>query len=121
MTKVCFQALPMPQFTTLQKRVFPIYFRLQVGLVALTAATHPPMSLISLVDCWQDYVPLAVALGVSTLNVLVYGPKTQEVMVERIHQGEQFLGFFACPLSGSRPTLKTPSIGAYRGLVNRIS
>ena len=87
MTKICFQALPMAQFTTLQKRVFPVYFQLQVGLVALTAVTHPPMSVVSLIDWWGDYVPLAVALGISTLNMLVYGPKTQEVMIERIHQG----------------------------------
>ena len=78
----------MPQFTTLQKRVFPLYFKLQSGLIALVAVTHPPMSLVSLIDCWWDYVPITVAFGVSALNLVVYGPRTQEVMIERIHQGE---------------------------------
>lgn len=89
MTKVCFQVLPMPQFTTLQKKIFPLYFKLQTGLVALVVVTHPPMSLASLINGWWDYVPLAVALGVSTLNLVVYGPRTQEVMIERIHQGKE--------------------------------
>lgn len=89
MTKICFQALPMPQFTTLQKRVFPIYFKLQTGLSVLVAITHPPMSLRSMSKSRQDYVPLAVALGVSMLNLVVYGPRTQRVMVERTHQGKQ--------------------------------
>lgn len=88
MTKICFQALPMPQFTTLQKKVFPIYFKLQVGLLALTAATHPPLSLLSLSKHWWEYVPLAVALGVSGLNLVVYGPRTEKVMIERVHQGQ---------------------------------
>ena len=94
MTKVCFQALPMPQFTTLQKRVFPLYFKLQTGLIVLVAVTHPPMSLVSLINCWWDYVPIGVALGVSALNLVVYGPRTQEVMIERIHQGEIYPNFF---------------------------
>lgn len=84
----------MAQFTTLQKRVFPVYFRLQLGLVALTALTHPPMSLVSMVHWWGDYVPLTLAFGTSALNMLKYGPRTQEVMVERAHQGERyFFGF----------------------------
>lgn len=90
MTKVCFQALPMPQFTTLQKRVFPLYFKLQTGLTVLVAVTHPPMSLVSLMNCWWDYVPLVVGLGVSALNLVFWGPRTQEVMIERIHQGERY-------------------------------
>lgn len=88
MTGISFQALPMAQFTTLQKKVFPAYFRLQVGLVVLTALTHPPRSLVSLRGSWGDYIPIAIALGTSALNLLVYGPRTQDVMVERIHQGE---------------------------------
>lgn len=97
MTKICFRALPMPQFTNLQKRVFPAYFKIQVGLVALTVVTHPPMSVVSLLHWWGDYVPLTVALGISALNMLVYGPKTQEVMVERIHQGEHCVLFSLWP------------------------
>ncbi|KAL2050415.1 hypothetical protein ABVK25_009249 [Lepraria finkii] len=47
MTKICYDALPMPAFTTLQKRVFPVYFRLQSLLFLLTAATHPPYGPVS--------------------------------------------------------------------------
>ena len=88
MTKVCFQALPMAQFTTLQKKVFPLYFKIQVGLLAAVAFTHPPMSLLSLSNRGRDIAPLAVALGVSTLNLIVYGPRTEKIMVERSHQGK---------------------------------
>ena len=88
MTKVCFQALPMAQFTALQRKVFPLYFKLQVGLLTVVALTYPPMSLVSLSRCWQDYALLAIALGVSTLNLRVYGPRTEAIMIERSHQGK---------------------------------
>ena len=87
MTKVCFQALPMAQFTTLQKKVFPLYFKIQVGLLAAVAFTYPPASLLSLTKCRRDIAPLAIALAVSTLNLIVYGPLTEKIMVERSHQG----------------------------------
>ena len=107
MTKICFHALPMPQFTTLQKRVFPAYFKIQVGLAALTVVTHPPMSVVSLLHWWGDYVPLAVAFGISALNMLVYGPRTQAVMIERIHQGGHCFLFslWPCKMHASRRAL----------------
>ena len=98
MTKVCFQALPMAQFTTLQKKVFPLYFKLQVGLLSAVILTHPRMSLVSLSGRWQDFVPLGTALAVSVLNLTVYGPRSEAVMVERSHQGKctpQRLGIHA--------------------------
>ena len=89
MTKVCFQALNMAQFTTLQKKVFPLYFKLQVGLLAAVILTHPRMSLVSLSRRWQDLAPLGIASAVSLLNLRVYGPGTERMMVERSHQGER--------------------------------
>ena len=88
MTKVCFQVLPMAQFRTLQKKVFPLYFKIQVGLLTAVAFTHPPMSLVSLGERRQDLAHLAIALGVSTLNLWVYGPRTEKLMTEVNHQGE---------------------------------
>ena len=88
MTKLCFRHLPRPQFTNLNKRVFPVYFSLQLGLVLLTAATYPPQSLLSLVrqGHWNEYVPLALNLIMATLNASVYGPRTLKLMIERAHQ-----------------------------------
>ena len=88
MTKVCFQALPMAQFRTLQKKVFPLYFKIQVGLLTAVAFTHPPMSLVSLSERPQDLAHLAIALGVSVLNIWVYGPRTEKMMTEWTHQGQ---------------------------------
>lgn len=88
MTKLCFRHLPRPQFTNLNKRVFPVYFSLQLGLVLLTAATYPPQSLLSLVrqGHWSEYVPLALNVLMAGLNAGVYGPRTLKLMVERAHQ-----------------------------------
>ena len=87
MTKVCYNALPMSAFTTLQKRVFPVYFRLQSLLLLLTAVTHPPYGPVSLVTSLGDLLPMVVAGGMAVLNLGVYGPRTQRAMMDRIHQG----------------------------------
>ncbi|EON66740.1 hypothetical protein W97_05986 [Coniosporium apollinis CBS 100218] len=86
-TGICYRALPLPQFTTLQKRIFPAYFQASVILVGLTAFTHPPRGLSSLVHHGYDVVPLAIALVMNVLNWVVYGPRTTQAMVERTHQG----------------------------------
>ena len=87
MTKICYNALTMSAFTTLQKRVFPAYFRLQSLLLLLTAVTHPPHGTLSLVGSPGDLIPLAFGGVMAALNLMIYGPRTQEMMVERIHQG----------------------------------
>ncbi|KAJ5104402.1 hypothetical protein NUU61_001749 [Penicillium alfredii] len=82
-TKICFQALPMREFIALQKRLFPAYFGCQVGLTALTAATHPPYSIVSLVkDPWSA-APLAVILITGSLNWWVFGPRTTTASLVR--------------------------------------
>lgn len=91
MTKVCFNALPRPAFTTLQKRVFPLYFRGQTLLLLLTAATIPPAGPFSLVTNRENWIPFVIALVPAGLNLLIYGPKTQQFMIERIHQGRKYL------------------------------
>lgn len=86
-TKVCFLALPRSAFTSLQKRLFPIYFATQTVLVVLSALTFPPHGLSSLILQKGDWIPYAVAFGTSLLNLVVYGPRTRRAMVNCIHQG----------------------------------
>ena len=86
MTKVAYQALPRSAFTTLQKRVFPIYFQSQSILLLIVAATFPPHGPISIFQKRGDLIAFAIA-GVSTgFNLIVFGPRTQALMIERVHQ-----------------------------------
>ena len=87
MTKVCYMCLPRPQFSSLQKRIFPVYFGLQTALVAVTAITYPSGSLVALGQNKLDATVLSLTLGISVLNLLVFGPRTSQAMVERAHQG----------------------------------
>ena len=87
-TKVCFEALPRSAFTTLQKRLFPIYFRMQFAAIALTAITYPPRSLLSLLRGRWDLVPLPLAAATSLLNLTIYEPRARAAMIKRIHQGK---------------------------------
>lgn len=76
----------MREFLALQKRIFPAYFKCQVGLVILTAVTRPPRSILSL--AW-DTVPLAIVGVTGALNWFVFGPKTTTAaVVRRGMQGE---------------------------------
>ncbi|KAJ5675415.1 hypothetical protein N7462_008312 [Penicillium macrosclerotiorum] len=87
-TKICFQALPMREFIVLQKRIFPVYFGCQVGLTALTAATYPPYSLISLVKDPWGITSLAVVLVTGSLNWFVFGPRTTTTALEKSTNAE---------------------------------
>lgn len=80
----------MKEFILLQKQLFPIYFGAQVGLTALTAATHPPYSIFSLAkDPWSA-APLII-VGISgCLNWFIYGPRTTSAsLVRRAIQGKR--------------------------------
>ncbi|KAH6704746.1 hypothetical protein EV126DRAFT_196108 [Verticillium dahliae] len=85
-TKVCYQALPRSAFTTLQKHLFPIYFRVQSVLVLTTIITYPlgPRSLLS---SPEDLVPLSLAGITACVNFLVFGPQRLTKMICCIHQG----------------------------------
>ncbi|KAF2732604.1 hypothetical protein EJ04DRAFT_440775 [Polyplosphaeria fusca] len=85
-TTVAHQTLPRSAFTTLQKRLFPTYFRAQALLLIVTAATLPPYGPLSLVKKKKTWIPFAVATLTAGLNLLVYGPRTSAIMVQRIHQ-----------------------------------
>ncbi|KAL1648445.1 hypothetical protein SLS58_002200 [Diplodia intermedia] len=100
MTKISYAALPTSAFTTLQKRVFPVYFRLQALLLLVAALTYPPppttttttsssSSMLALLDApVADSGLLALAGATAVANWLKYGPATAEAMVARTHQGE---------------------------------
>jgi len=86
-TKIACQALPRSAFISLQKRVFPVYFQSQTLLVFLVAATFPSCGSMSFLEHWAEGLSLIVACVTAVLNLLVYGPKTQRLMIERVHQG----------------------------------
>jgi len=88
LTKIAFVALPRSAFTTLQKKIFPIYFRGQAALLFLTAVTIPPSGILSIVQHKADWVPFAIAGVTSVLNLVVYEPRTRKAMIDRVHQGE---------------------------------
>ncbi|KAI1125288.1 hypothetical protein F5Y10DRAFT_268221 [Nemania abortiva] len=85
-TKIAHISLPRSAFTTLQKRLFPIYFRGQSLLLLLTIATIPSQGPLTLIANKSAWIPFAIAGVTATLNLLVYGPLTRRIMIERIHQ-----------------------------------
>ncbi|KAF2631570.1 hypothetical protein BU25DRAFT_332863 [Macroventuria anomochaeta] len=86
MTKLAYKALPNSSFTTLQKRVFPVYFQGQTLLLGLIAFTLPPQGPKSVISSKSNWIPLTVAGGTAALNLFVYGPRSQRLMIERVHQ-----------------------------------
>lgn len=80
--KVAYQALPADSFTTLQKHVFPVYFRCQSVLLVLTAITFPH-GLLALARKKGDWIPFVIAGTTSLLNLMVYGPRTSRLMMRR--------------------------------------
>ncbi|KAK1708304.1 hypothetical protein BDP67DRAFT_443456 [Colletotrichum lupini] len=85
-TKICYLELPKSAFTTLQKRLFPIYFRCQALLLVLTVLTFPPHGPTSLFKVKSNWIPLMVAGATSLANLLVYGPRSRQAMIDRTHQ-----------------------------------
>ncbi|KAH8899902.1 hypothetical protein GQ53DRAFT_740909 [Thozetella sp. PMI_491] len=85
-TKIAFVALPTSAFHSLQKRLFPVYFRTQTALVLLTAITFPAHSLRSLIVNKADWIPFLIAGITAVLNLIIYGPRTAKVMIDRVHQ-----------------------------------
>lgn len=82
------RTLPRAQFSTLQQRIFPLYFTLQSTLPVLVALTYPspspltPSSIRGVLDPanrWTVLYPLATVLVSSLLNRFVLGPQTAKV------------------------------------------
>jgi hypothetical protein len=74
-------------FTTLQRRVFPIYFQSQSLLLLIVAATTPPYGPTSLTQNKMEWISFALGSVTAGFNLLVYGPRTKELMIKRVHQG----------------------------------
>ncbi|KAH7318109.1 hypothetical protein B0I35DRAFT_478646 [Stachybotrys elegans] len=97
LTKIAFQALPRPAFVSLQKRLFPVYFGVQSLLIALTAVTFP-LGPSALLHRRADWIPLVAAAVPAALNLIVYGPMTRRIMLQRAQpvpkpaEQEQLLG-----------------------------
>ncbi|KAK1988474.1 hypothetical protein LZ30DRAFT_745092 [Colletotrichum cereale] len=85
-TKICYNELPRCAFTTLQKHIFPVYFRCQAVLLVLTAITFPPYGPPSLIREKRDWVPMAIVGLTTVANLFIYGPKTRQAMIDRVHQ-----------------------------------
>ncbi|KAF2251715.1 hypothetical protein BU26DRAFT_421834 [Trematosphaeria pertusa] len=86
MVKIAHRALPRDAFTTLQKRVFPAYFRSQSLLLALVAVTLPPHGPMSLAREKADWISFLVAGVTAALNLVVFGPRTSRIMMVRKYQ-----------------------------------
>lgn len=87
-TKIAYQTLSRTAFTTLQKRLFPIYFQSQSLLLVVLAATYPPYGPVSVIEKKRNCMSFAIAAITAGLNLTVYGPRTKNLMIERIHQGK---------------------------------
>lgn len=87
-TKVAFKNLPRGPYVNFQKHIFPVYFHGQALLLLLSAVTFPPYGPVSLVQHNSDWVPFTVSGVVSALNLLVFGPRTKRLMLNRAEQGE---------------------------------
>ncbi|KAF5984787.1 hypothetical protein FBULB1_3236 [Fusarium bulbicola] len=86
-TKVTFKHLPRTPYINLQKTLFPIFFQGQALLLFLTAITLPPYGALSLIENKSDWIPFAISGFVSGLNLMVFGPRTRQLMLDRVEQG----------------------------------
>lgn len=87
-TKVAFKHLPRTPYVTFQKHIFPIYFQSQALLLFLAAVTLPPYGPFSLIQHKSDWIPFAVSSIVAGLNLMVFGPRTRKLMLDRVEQGK---------------------------------
>ena len=104
---VAYNCLPRPQFATLQTAIFPIYFSLQSACPVLLALTYPGSSasknsllggggstapsgytgVLASENRWSVAAPMAAILAANLLNLVWAGPRTNEIMRLRKHQG----------------------------------
>ncbi|RFU34765.1 hypothetical protein B7463_g1512, partial [Scytalidium lignicola] len=94
---ISFRALPRPQFSALQQKIFPVYFAMQTALPAALILTYPgPKSgltpsgipgALAEANRWTVLAPLISVLVTGLVNMVVIGPATVRIMKERKHQG----------------------------------
>jgi hypothetical protein len=91
---VAFRTLERPQFATLQKGLFPIYFSLQTFLPAVTALTFPSTrigssglrDLLAEENRFVALVPLSITLLSGLTNIIYFSPLVSETMDQRYRQ-----------------------------------
>ncbi|EED16852.1 hypothetical protein TSTA_019140 [Talaromyces stipitatus ATCC 10500] len=83
-TNICFRSLPPQNFNNLNKRLFPVYFRCQLGFAVLTFVTRPPGTWLQL-SAVNDVGNLLLGLAtvMAGLNWYIFGPRTSDAMVEK--------------------------------------
>jgi hypothetical protein len=87
LNNLTYRVLPRTTFTTLQRRLFPIFFRARVLLLCLAALTLPPHGLRSVAGDMYTCVALGLA-GMSVgANWGVYGPRLDGVVARQIQMG----------------------------------
>ncbi|KAK0666024.1 hypothetical protein QBC41DRAFT_281695 [Cercophora samala] len=86
MTKISFRSLPKPAFRSLQKQVWPFYFRAQTIMIIVNAVTVPRNVIFPLGAGLMSWIPHAVATTLAMLNVFIFEPATQKAMVQVTHQ-----------------------------------
>jgi len=94
-TKIAHGALPIPSFTSLQKRLFPAYFRTTALLALGTVVTWPNWK-TGEVFRWKlpfkegkgwEVGLLGAMVVMAGINWAWLGEAVRGVMIERIHQG----------------------------------
>ncbi|KAF2175673.1 hypothetical protein K469DRAFT_609896, partial [Zopfia rhizophila CBS 207.26] len=90
---IAFRVLPRPQFSTLQKNIFPIYFALQSLTPVLLTLTYPagfrsllPNQHNQLATDRLSLTLIGTMLITGLINWAYVGPQTTEVMKLRKHQ-----------------------------------
>ncbi|KAJ1327818.1 DUF4149 domain-containing protein [Microdochium nivale] len=81
-TKITFHALPRSAFTTLNKRIFRVYFLGQAALVLITATT----ALALFAPTPSAIITFAVMAASSLFNLVLWEPRARQAMIDRIHQ-----------------------------------
>lgn len=82
MTRLTHRALAHRNFVTLQRTVFQVYFWGQTLLLVLVALTIPPHGVYSLMESKLSMGIFAAAGCTALLNLVIYGPRTQDLMEE---------------------------------------
>ena len=88
---IAYNVLPRPQFSSLQQKIFPVYFAIQTALPAVLALTYPgannPLGTASSLqgmvaepNRWSVLVPIAAMFVSGLANLLYLGPETTRIM-----------------------------------------
>ncbi|MCJ1462471.1 hypothetical protein MMC07_001073 [Pseudocyphellaria aurata] len=95
---VAYGALPRAQFSSLQQAIFPIYFSFQSALPVFLALTYPGIKstvgstpsgiggFLAENNRYSVLAPIVTIFAINVANLLVLGPATTRIMLERKHQ-----------------------------------